>query len=394
MPRKSDISSMTETSVRIDQLRKSFGGPTPAIDGLSLDIAKGEFLVLLGPSGCGKTTTLRCLSGLESADEGRITLRDEVVFDAAARIDRPGDKRDIGMVFQSYALWPHLTVRKNLEFPLRARKLKKGIAEGWVDRIADIVECGHLLDRYPAQLSGGQQQRVALARGLVSRPDLVPFDEPLSNLDARLRKSVRAEIHLLHRDLGFTAVYVTHDQDEAFALGDRLAIMRDGRIEQLDTPQDVYRRPASEYVAEFIGMSNRLAIRTGRTPTLEGQPIHGSGFESLPPDTDMVLRVRPEDVHVATANSEVDGVDLSVDAIHVDTAFAGRHRDLVVKVGGVTLQAFVPVDSNDHWLDALTPGDRLRVGFKLGSSALFDQSGKPLQAMRTVSAKQPEVIAG
>ena len=164
------------------------------------------------------------------------------------------------MVFQSYALWPHMTVRKNIGYPLKARRIDKATARQWVDETAALVDCQTLLDRYPGQLSGGQQQRIALARGLVARPELVLFDEPLSNLDARLRDQVRTEIHELHSRLGFTAVYVTHDQSEALALGDRLAIMRTGRIEQLAPPEEVYEQPATEYVAGFIGMSNRLAL--------------------------------------------------------------------------------------------------------------------------------------
>ena len=183
------------------------------------------------------------------------------MFDAARRVNRPPNKRSIGMVFQSYALWPHMTVRKNIAYPLKARKLKQGLRRAGSRRRPSWSTASALLDRYPAQLSGGQQQRVALARGLVARPDLVLFDEPLSNLDARLRDQVRIEIHELHTRLGFTAVFVTHDQSEALALGDRLAIMKQGKIEQYDTPEQVYEQPASEYVAAFIGISNRLAVR-------------------------------------------------------------------------------------------------------------------------------------
>src|SRR6478609_10501313 len=248
--------------VRIEGLVKHFDGkpPTKAIDDIDLEIAEGEFLVLLGPSGCGKTTALRCLAGLERPDQGRITFGDTEVFDAARRLNRPPNKRSIGMVLQSDALWPHMKVRKNIAYPLKARKLKQGLREGWVEQAAAQVDCSALLDRYPAQLSGGQQQRVALARGLVARPELVLFDEPLSNLDARLRDQVRAELHELHTRLGFTAVFVTHDQSEALALGDRLAVMRAGRLEQYGTPDEVFEHPVSEYVAEFLGMTNQLVF--------------------------------------------------------------------------------------------------------------------------------------
>ena len=183
-------------AVEVRDLVKTFrgsAGGTVAIDDVSFDIEEGEFLVLLGPSGCGKTTTLRCLAGLDSADAGQISMRQDVVFDASRRVNRPPEKRNIGMVFQSYTLWPNITVRQNLEYPLKARRLQAGLDGNWAEEIARVVECEHLLERYPGQLSGGQQQRVALARGLVARPNLILFDEPLSNLDARLRKSVRAE---------------------------------------------------------------------------------------------------------------------------------------------------------------------------------------------------------
>ncbi len=186
--------------VQIEALSKTFGS-TKVIQELDLEVQDGEFLVLLGPSGCGKTTTLRCLAGLEEPTAGTISLGGETVFDRSARINRSPDKRSIGMVFQSYALWPHMTVRKNIAYPLKARGMKDKIGEGWVEEMARLVDTEPLLDRYPAQLSGGQQQRVALARGLVARPGLVLFDEPLSNLDARLRDLVRAEIHELHARL-------------------------------------------------------------------------------------------------------------------------------------------------------------------------------------------------
>lgn len=244
---------------KVSNLTKTFGSNT-IVDQLDLDIQDGEFLVLLGPSGCGKTTTLRCIAGLETPEGGSITFKDNTVFDASTRINVPAYKRNIGMVFQSYALWPNMTVRENIRYPLKVRRMKSAIAAGQVETAADMVDCGALLDRYPSQLSGGQQQRVAVARGLVARPDLVLFDEPLSNLDARLRDQVRSQIHQLHQRLGFTAVFVTHDQAEAFALGDRLAIMKAGKIEQYDTPERVYQTPSSDYVAAFIGMANRLEL--------------------------------------------------------------------------------------------------------------------------------------
>src|SRR5262245_11661030 len=292
------------SNVSIRGLTKRFGGKTPttAIDNLDLEIEPGEFLVLLGPSGCGKTTTLRCIAGLETANEGRIAFGDRPVFDSAQKVNVPPNKRNVGMVFQSYALWPHMTVRKNVGYPLRVRKIRGKQAAEWIEDVARLVETSDLLDRYPAQLSGGQQQQVALARGLVARPDLVLFDEPLSNLDARLRDSVRAYLYELHAKLGFTAVFVTHDQSEALALGDRLAIMRAGEIDQFDTPRRVFENPATEYVADFIGMANRLPFERGT----DGWTCHGAAVGGEPPagrcslgaSGRMVARLRPEDVHI------------------------------------------------------------------------------------------------
>jgi iron(III) transport system ATP-binding protein len=250
------------TSYTIDNLQMTFGRgakQVTAIHRIDLTIEPGELVVLLGPSGCGKTTTLRCLAGLESATGGRILFGDNAVFDADAHIDVPPNRRNIGMVFQSYALWPHKTVRQNIAYPLQVRGMTTALKEGWVEAAAALVDCGHLLDRYPGQLSGGQQQRVALARGIVARPELVLFDEPLSNLDALLRTQVRKELHELHKRLGFTGVYVTHDQTEAFAIGDRLAVMRDGLVEQVGPPEEIYAMPVSEYAANFVGMTSRLS---------------------------------------------------------------------------------------------------------------------------------------
>ena len=282
------------------ELTKRYGDNT-VVDDLDFEIEEGEFVVLLGPSGCGKTTTLRCLAGLERPEEGTITFKDRTVFSGEGRVDVPTHKRNIGMIFQSYALWPHLSVRKNISYPLKVRGMKDKLSGGAVERAASMVDTQALLDRYPAQLSGGQQQRVAVARGLVAEPDLVLFDEPLSNLDARLRDQVRTQIHQLHHKLGFSAVFVTHDQTEAFALGDRLAIMKAGKLEQFDTPQQVFDEPASEYVAAFIGMGNRLEITRGERgwSIASGElldlgartPARGAGERA-------VARLRSEDLHL------------------------------------------------------------------------------------------------
>lgn len=357
--------------VIIDGLTKRFEGkpPTVAVDDLNLEVGEGEFLVLLGPSGCGKTTTLRCLAGLETADEGRLTFDDQTVFDRASKINLSPDHRSIGMVFQSYALWPHMTVRKNIAYPLRARKLKSGIEAGWVEEMADVVDCGNLLDRYPGQLSGGQQQRVALARGLVARPGLVLFDEPLSNLDARLREQVRNELAELHGRLAFTAVYVTHDQSEALALGDRLAIMRAGRIEQLGTPRAVFAAPVSEYVAGFIGMGNRLPLRKSEAGwTFDGVTLRGAS-PAPTASGDVILRLRSDDLDVRTLADLADG-EVGFDARVVVASFAGRHLDVVLTVGETRLDAHI--DSPDATLEA---GDAVTVAFNPRHAAVYDPEG-------------------
>jgi iron(III) transport system ATP-binding protein len=326
--------------LRIDSLTKTFRSGSDvvrAVDGITLDVIPGELVVLLGPSGCGKTTLLRCLAGLESADQGRITFGDRTVYDSQRGIDVAPNKRNIGMVFQSYALWPHKTVQANVAYPLKVRNMKHQLRDGWVEAAAELVDCGHLLGRYPAQLSGGQQQRVALARALVARPDVLLFDEPLSNLDALLRTQVRNELHELHGRIGFTGVYVTHDQSEALAIADRLVIMRSGRIDQVGNPHDVYEHPASEYAAQFVGFANRLALRRNGTGWLtpHGEPVEGE--VPVEHGTDEVhLRFRPEVADVATAGSTRPGW-LSVPATLVDAVYAGAHDELTLKAGDASV---------------------------------------------------------
>jgi iron(III) transport system ATP-binding protein len=364
--------------ITIRGLSKRFGGKTPttAIDALDLEIESGEFLVLLGPSGCGKTTTLRCLAGLETADEGHIAFGDRVVFDASQGVDVPPNKRQIGMVFQSYALWPHMSVRKNIGYPLKTRRVDRATASQWIDEVATLVDCRGLLDRYPAQLSGGQQQRIALARGLVARPDVVLFDEPLSNLDARLRDLVRTEIHELHRRLEFTAVYVTHDQVEALALGDRLAVMRSGALEQLDTPQRTFERPATEYVAGFIGMVNRLMLeRVDGAWMHDGTPVEGE----LPPDVSssstLTLRTRAEDVELVPADASPPPGSFGLRAILADSEFGGRHLDLVVELGLVRLQSRMPTGAPGSWVRGLRIGESVNACVNASTVAIFDAQG-------------------
>src|SRR5262245_40566541 len=249
----------------IDNLRKTFIAPgnvtVNAVDGISLGVETGKLVTLLGPSGCGKTTTLRCLAGLERPESGRIVIAGETMSDADKGIFVSPSDRGIGMVFQSYAIWPHMTVFENVAFPLRvARERKYSAAEvkEKVTRALDMVRMAGFETRPATQLSGGQQQRLAVARGLVREPKILLLDEPLSNLDAKLREQMRVELKRLQKQLGITTVYVTHDQSEALALSDEIAVFNAGRIVQRGTPHEIYRKPRTQFVADFIGSANFL----------------------------------------------------------------------------------------------------------------------------------------
>lgn len=380
------------TQILASGLYKTYGSNTVVKD-LDLQIEQGEFLVLLGPSGCGKTTTLRCLAGLETPTAGSIQFQDRVVFDAARKVDVSPNHRDIGMVFQSYALWPHMTVRRNIEYPLKVRKMKKAMSEDWTADMAKMVDCEGLLDRYPAQLSGGQQQRVALARGLVSQPQLVLFDEPLSNLDARLRDQVRTEIHQLHERLKFTAVFVTHDQSEALALGDRLAIMKAGRIEQFDTPRRVFENPVSEYVAAFIGMDNRIPLVRGQHgwTTGSGDAITIPAHVQLDGDR-AVARVRGDDVELYPDRESVAPGQVALAATFLTAEYGGRHYDVAVEYAGqvLHLKAEVSPGDVDSWVAALTEGAPVVAGFRPSVARYFsapmtgDESAAVAPSLETV----------
>ena len=248
----------------IRDLRKQFtranGQVVTAVDDITLSIAPGEFIVLLGPSGCGKTTLLRCIGGLETASEGSIEISGRMVFNADHGIDVPTRRRGISMVFQSYALWPNMNVFDNIAFPLKSRRrgMKRSEVSAAVEEIARVVGIGDLLTQYPSHISGGQQQRVALARALVDGNALVLFDEPLSNVDAKVRKDLRIELASLQGKYGFAAVYVTHDQEDAMELADRIVVLDGGRIAQVGSPQEIYENPVSSYVAGFVGSSNSV----------------------------------------------------------------------------------------------------------------------------------------
>jgi len=242
-------------------------GDTTAVERVSFAIAPGELVTLLGPSGCGKTTTLRAIAGLETPTDGTIRLNSQTVYSGRERLNVPSEKRGVSMVFQSYAIWPHMTVFENVAYGLRVRKLSRAEIDSNVARVLDMVQMQAYADRPSSKLSGGQQQRVAVARAIAFSPNVVLFDEPLSNLDAKLRAEMRVELRELQRRLDITSLYVTHDQEEALAISDRVIVMNAGRIEQIGSPEDIYDRPGSRFVADFVGSANMIPGKiTGSGP--------------------------------------------------------------------------------------------------------------------------------
>ncbi len=282
------------TALSFHGVRKTFG-PTVALYGLDLDIKNGEMITLLGPSGCGKTTALRIAAGFEFADSGIVEVG------GADISGTPAHKRNMGMVFQSYSLFPNLSVAQNIDFGLRTRKVDKPQRQRRVNEMLDLVQLGEFAGRYPHQLSGGQQQRVALARALAPQPQLLLLDEPLSALDAKVRATLRDEIKRIQTELGITTLFVTHDQDEALAISDRIGVMSSGRLEQLGTPTEVYRTPSSAFVARFVGSMNELrgAVTGGAVDVLSYRiPVPAAAKHST--GTPVLLLVRPEDFELVT----------------------------------------------------------------------------------------------
>jgi iron(III) transport system ATP-binding protein len=346
-----------------------------AVDNVSLKVEQGKLFTLLGPSGCGKTTTLRCIAGLEHPDQGEIVVADRTMYSSTRHIRLRACDRGLGMVFQSYAIWPHLDVFKNVAFPLsvmprRKRPSKKQIAER-VDRVLNVVQLGDLASRRATDLSGGQQQRLALARALVMEPPLLLLDEPLSNLDAKLREVMRFELKRLQRDLGITAVYVTHDQVEALAMSNLIAVMRGGQIEQIGRPRDVYERPSSRFVADFIGTSNFLdgviesssatdefVVRTGAGELRVGSPAALSRGDRV------IVAVRPENL----ALTKVEPADESTgpwSGVIETRAFLGESIDYIVKIGDLTVRSRV----NPSVL--ISTGDHVTVKVVEGTASLL-----------------------
>ena len=318
-----------------------------AVDGVSFEVQDGELFTLLGPSGCGKTTTLRSVAGLERPDGGQIVLNEKRLFDASSRINVPANQRGLGMVFQSYAIWPHMTVFKNVSFPLdvmpRGRRPEKVQLQEQVMRVLEVTELAKYADRPATNLSGGQQQRLALARALVIQPELMLLDEPLSNLDAKLRETMRFELKRLQLELGLTTVYVTHDQSEALAMSSRIAVMNAGKIEQIGKPREIYTRPKTQFVAEFIGTSNFVAGtvagtlgNTLRIKTAEGT-LWGPPSSTLTCGDEVLVALRPENLMISTER-DAGEVPNEWRGSVTTRAFMGDSVDHVVGVGKLELR--------------------------------------------------------
>jgi iron(III) transport system ATP-binding protein len=348
--------------IELRGLTKRFGAQV-AVDAINLSAEHGEMLTLLGPSGCGKTTTLRMIAGLEDPDEGTIRAGSKIVFDDAKGINVPPENRGLGMVFQSYAIWPHMTVSQNVAYPLRMRRTPKVQQRELVKKVLELVGMGGLEDKPATKLSGGQQQRVAFARALVFQPELLLLDEPLSNLDAKLREHMRFELRMMQRQLGLTALYVTHDQEEALTLSDRLVVMNGGRIEQVGSPEDIYERPATRFVAEFIGKANMVELDEPASRERDGVminlPTFGQPIRLVLPTGSLrtdgaqangqtvgCLFIRPEKIALLADGAAADGRSVVPGKVK-ERAYVGDHNEYLIAVNErTTLKVKAPAGMN------------------------------------------------
>lgn len=333
--------------IRISGVTKTYAtshGKVLALDNVSLDVNVGEKLVLLGPSGCGKTTLLRCVAGLETPEVGQIDIDGQIVFSAERRINVAPELRNVGMVFQSYALWPHMNVFGNVAFPLENLRRSKDEIGRRVADVLRLVGCSELAERYPGQLSGGQQQRIALARAVVGSDSTILFDEPLSNVDTKVREQLRLELVRLQKRLGFSALYVTHDQTEALALGHRVAVMGSGRVAQVGFPREIYDHPSTTYVAEFTGAGNQFGGTVQRREgnvTIVGTPlgplsVAANGSHSI--GDSVVVMVRPEHIQLFEGRPPGNGFELTIESamflglyVEYTASIQGRSHTLVVR---------------------------------------------------------------
>jgi multiple sugar transport system ATP-binding protein len=367
--------------VSVSSLTKVFPNGVRAIDSLDVSVTEGEFFALLGPSGCGKTTLLRMIAGLEEPTEGTISIGGKDVTRT-----QPG-QRDVAMVFQDYALYPHMTVTDNISYPLKIRKMSREERREGAERVARGLQLEHLLDRRPGQLSGGQQQRVAVARAIVYKPNVFLFDEPLSNLDARLRLEARTFLKKLQRDLGSTTIYVTHDQSEALALADRVAVMRNGRIRQLAPAEEIYSRPTSVFVASFIGSvpMNLLDAKLEGERLLVGRSllaIPDHARQEASPESEAVLGIRPE--HASLSATEIDGgVDGKVSVVEL----LGNNYLVTVENDSTTIQVTAPT--------APEIGSAAWVTFDSGKALLYRRSDGGLvgTAEQSFEDEEPDSVS-
>jgi iron(III) transport system ATP-binding protein len=321
------------------------GGAVKAAQDVSFEVPEGKLFTLLGPSGCGKTTTLRSIAGLERPSAGEIEVGGRVIYSSGKGVFVPPNKRNFGMVFQSYAIWPHMNVFQNAAFPLEVRRLPRKEVRERVMRVLHAVQLDELVDRDATKLSGGQQQRLALARALVMEPQLLLLDEPLSNLDAKLRDRMRSELKRLQRDLNLTTVYVTHDQSEALALSHQIAVMNEGRVVQIGTPRQIYEQPGDRFVADFVGTTNFIA---GTVVALaDGHCVVSSAMgelrahagEGIAKDARVMVSVRPEDVELSEAPPASAAGDNVCQGTIAAKDFLGDYLDCHVRVGDVVLTA-------------------------------------------------------
>lgn len=362
------MKGMTRMGIRLDDITLKFGDVF-AVDHLSFSIDTGELVCLLGPSGCGKTSTFFILAGLYTPTSGNLYFDDK-------RMNKiEPEKREIGMVFQNYALYPHMTVMKNILFPLNMKKVPRKVAEGQALEIARVVKVEHLLDRKPDQLSGGQQQRVAIARALVKKPRLLLLDEPLSNLDARLRLEMREEIRRLHDETGVTTLFITHDQEEAMSISDRILVMNEGKLQQAGLPNAIYQDPVNRFVASFLGNPPINFLTCTRTKenglclsdTGEAFTYSSKLPEGLTEGEEIVVGIRPEDF---VPGGETGGLDL----ICTMLTRSGRDNLLYAKAGKTPVRALMPSD----W--EAKSGDHVRLAVKKGKGLLFNAKGERISS--------------